>query len=429
MKFLKGIFIICFVLSILIIILVNFALSSKSAILVSNTITAKEAAKAKQLVNELTHQASLNSKNINLSLTTEDLALISNFVSETMPKLAVQMNLSAQQIYAAATYEVEVFSLKKYINLSCIVSQKNNYIGVDECNIGKINIPSSFVEFLVLSLSKQVIPPDQLTHYEKLYQDIAIQNNRLNVNFSDLTEVKISVEKLSKQFFDVTTPFIANSGVDNTQVEFYVNLIQKSELQSHSLAPYLIELFQNVDKYSNKDNLIAENKAALWALVIVFGNKKFAHYLGQNYQLKKGFLDKKIHNRRDLALHFLYSIFLELTGKQYMATKIGEYKELLDSNKGGSGFSFADLAADLTGIKFSKALTSDAVKSRKILQQFAQINNSESLEPMVFPSIAGLPEGMSDAKFTKIYNNVNSDKYKQITQKINQRINQLYIYQ
>ena len=429
MKFVKSIFVICFILLICIIIFFGLILSSKSSVLPSNIISAQEVVKAKKFVNSLTNQISLNAKNINISLSSEDLILLSHFISQTVPKLDIRLNLSAQQVYAVVSYEIDTLSIKKYVNASCIIIQQKNYVGVDECYVGKLSLPSALVEFLVMYFIKKIIPEEQLPHYQKLYQQITLTDNMIAVSLTNLTDLKSSVEKLTNQLFDVAKPFTLNSGVNNTQVEFYINLIEKSQLKSNSLAPYLIELFQNVEKYSNKDDAIAENKAALWALVIVFGNKKFANYLGENYQPKKDFKGKRIHNRQDLGLHFLYSIFLELTGEQYIAAKIGEYKELLDSNKGGSGFSFADLAADLAGIKLSKELTSNPKKGSKIIQQFAQISKNNMLESMVFPSISGLPEGISEARFTEIYGNVNSDEYKKITQKINSRINQLYIYQ
>ena len=429
MKFVKSIFVICFILLICIIIFVSLILTSKSSVLASNIISAQEVVKAKKFVNDLTNQISLNSKNINISLSSEDLILLSHFISQTVPKLDIRLNLSAQQVYTAVSYRIDILSIKKYVNASCIIIQQKNYISVDECYIGKLSLPSALVEFLAMYFIKTIISEEQLTHYQQLYQQITLTDNMIAVSLTNLTDVKSVVQKTSNQLFDIGKPFILNSGVNNTQVEFYINLIEKSQLKSNSLAPYLIELFQNVEKYSNKDDAIAENKAALWALVIVFGNKKLAHFLGENYQPKKDFIGKRIHNRQDLGLHFLYSIFLELTGEQYIAAKIGEYKELLDGNKGGSGFSFADLAADLAGIKLSKELTSDAKRGSKILQQFTHISQNNMLESMVFPSISGLPEGISEAKFTKIYGNVDSDKYKKIIQKINSRINQLYIYQ
>ena len=57
-----------------------------------------------------------------------------------------------------------------------------------------------------------------------------------------------------------------------------------------------------------------------------------------------------LSGRGDLSLHFLYSVILEQVGKENIGLSIGELKELLDSNEGGSGFSFADLAADKAGI-------------------------------------------------------------------------------
>lgn len=63
-----------------------------------------------------------------------------------------------------------------------------------------------------------------------------------------------------------------------------------------------------------------------------------------------------MHARHDLCQHFVVSAALTAVGGARAAEAAGLLKELLDADPGGSGFSFADLAADLSGIALAQAL-------------------------------------------------------------------------
>src|SRR5262245_19761065 len=63
-----------------------------------------------------------------------------------------------------------------------------------------------------------------------------------------------------------------------------------------------------------------------------------------------------MHTRHDLCQHFTVSAALTAVGGAKAAEAAGLLKELLDAEPGGSGFSFADLAADLSGIAFASRL-------------------------------------------------------------------------
>ena len=54
--------------------------------------------------------------------------------------------------------------------------------------------------------------------------------------------------------------------------------------------------------------------------------------------------------------HSIVSAVLKMAADFGMAFMIGEFKELLDFYKGGSGFSFTDVAADLARIRFAMTL-------------------------------------------------------------------------
>jgi hypothetical protein len=181
-------------------------------------------------------------------------------------------------------------------------------------------------------------------------------------------------------------------------------------------------LFQTVKDRSGFGDPVAENQAALLAMVIYFGDSRFERLTGQ---VRTGALkfhkpktkSVRLAGRGDLLLHFIISAGLKIVSDSGISAAIGEFKELLDSD-GGTGFSFVDLAADKAGIRFAEAATNDKQGATHLQNLLA----GGTTEATFFPEINGLPEGLNDKAFKKSFGGVSGDKYKAMVQKIEKRI-------
>jgi hypothetical protein len=120
-----------------------------------------------------------------------------------------------------------------------------------------------------------------------------------------------------------------------------------------------------------------------------------------------------MRSRHDLAQHFWVSAALtDLAGEQ-LALAAGVTKELQDSN-GGSGFSFADLAADMGGVE----LASRVLSSRISLQHLSQEFRTEDF--LIDPK--GLAEGLSSADFLRKYGTVSGTVYRAEESRLRTRV-------
>lgn len=129
--------------------------------------------------------------------------------------------------------------------------------------------------------------------------------------------------------------------------------------------------------------------------------------------------------RPDLQQHFIYSATIHLLTNQNVSDTVGEAKELLDSIKGGSGFSFVDLLADRAGVRFAQ-IAIGSPSSAAALQQFF---SEPRIESELFPSKSRLPEGISQQNFEQQYQSIDSADYQKILADINQRLDALPLYQ
>lgn len=124
-----------------------------------------------------------------------------------------------------------------------------------------------------------------------------------------------------------------------------------------------------------------------------------------------------MHARHDLAQHFAVSMALTAVLGEKKAEAAGILKELLDAGEGGSGFSFADLAADLAGISLAKRMIDGPARLAKVAEGFDVADYA--LAPK------GLAEGMSLAEFEKRYGGVRDGRFTKMRDEIARRIAQL----
>jgi len=177
------------------------------------------------------------------------------------------------------------------------------------------------------------------------------------------------------------------------------------------------------------DNALAEARAAILALAVYCGHWRVQYLVGE---MIKGDLKPlgsrcsqvTLASRGDLRQHFIISAALEVASNSGTAFSVGEYKELLDSNPRGSGFSFDDLAADRAGIRFAVRLLEAAPEPAARAALIASL----TAEGAVFPDIEGLPEDMSDADFKRDFDDVDSPRYRALLALIDRRIDRLAFY-
>jgi len=131
-----------------------------------------------------------------------------------------------------------------------------------------------------------------------------------------------------------------------------------------------------------------------------------------------------LRNRGDLAQHFSVSAALSAAAGAPVANLIGLYKEIDDARR-GSGFSFVDLAADRAGTTFGRLATESPASARQLQGRVG----STLTDTQLLPSIEGLPEGLSNAEFTRRFRGERSGEYDDLVEEIDRRIAALSLFQ
>lgn len=192
-----------------------------------------------------------------------------------------------------------------------------------------------------------------------------------------------------------------------------------------SAVPYLRHAITEAAAKAPDGDAAAEMQAALYALALYCGDARFGAAIGVS--LNEGLKRSRcrfttLGARHDLRQHFTLSAGIAAASSGEALTGIGELKELLDSNEGGSGFSFEDMAANLAGARFARTLL-DLPKSA-----WADFAARIGTEADVLPALDGLPSGLTAAEFRARFSAVDSPEYTAVVAEIQARIDALPLY-
>jgi hypothetical protein len=158
-----------------------------------------------------------------------------------------------------------------------------------------------------------------------------------------------------------------------------------------------------------------ENRAALVVLTLFANGHGLAAVLPAARQWPRPPpLQVLLDGRNDWPKHFLISAALAAEGTGPMSRAIGLYKEIADS-RGGSGFSFNDMAANRAGTRFGEL----AVQDPQRLQHAAAASRRES---DFMPRAADLPEHMPEPEFLRRYGGVGAPAYEAQMAEIERRV-------
>ncbi len=183
-----------------------------------------------------------------------------------------------------------------------------------------------------------------------------------------------------------------------------------------SLARLIGPMFALAQARSRAGAPAAENRAALQTLALYAVGTAWTAFLpaaGDWPALPR--LAVTLAGRDDFPQHWLVSAAIAAEGGGPLADAIGLYKELGDTRRGGSGFSFTDLAADRAGTLVGLR----AVEAPAALQARLAAGVEER---DLIPEVADLPEFMSAAEFARRYGAVGSPAYRRVLAAIEARV-------
>lgn len=344
-------------------------------------------------------------------------------LQRALPDFKGIVNITPMGGTVSVTYAIK--DTGYYVNASALVLPGNEF-HLAQVQLGDLALPGplllTVIERAVNAYTDSQVASIALSRIQR----VAMQNSEITLEMgpldSLLSELNVAASNLS----------VSEEMELETLTAYYLRYISGREIalssQPVSLIEYLREGMARAREQSDtNEQAVLHNKAVILALAAFVGHHRVGNLVG-NIQpdAEKAIKPRRgavLHERNDLARHFIISAALELLAEQGMSLAIGEFKELMDRGKGGSGYSFVDLAADMAGTEFAKVATR---QEQALAVQNAIARIQRELE--IIPSIEGLPEGLNKQAFTAQYGRVDSEEYLKEVDEIKRRINALPLY-
>ncbi len=159
----------------------------------------------------------------------------------------------------------------------------------------------------------------------------------------------------------------------------------------------------------------AENRAALVVLTLYVNGRGMGALLpaARSWPQPRP-MQVTLDGRADFPRHLLVSAALAAEGTSPLSRAIGVYKELADA-RGGSGFSFNDMAANRAGIRLGELAVREP---QRVQAALAAVQKDGEL----MPPWQDLAEFMDEANFVKRYGGVGAPAYEAQLQEIDRRV-------
>ena len=427
-RFIKWLFIGFFVAGVMLGILAANSLDEHSNISKPSPLTNDQLKRVKQFIKQNNPSKLQSGVVANTQISQQDLNHTLNYLSKKAPqmlsnRLRVKAIFAEQQALLQISMQLPGNPVGKYINVSTTLRStkagSKPRIEIQEMQVGNTTLPNFITGMVANYIHEQLLL--NTAEYNLLVQSIQ------KINFK---KKQLSVEYVwDRQVVEKIKGQLSSRVISD---EFKQALIAHANYLaklSHKLTarPDFNDLIRPMFSYaqlrSEQHNPIIENKALFIALGAYSLNKNIPRLLGEPAETIAHSKAIYLKQRHDLSKHFMLSAALTSMADSALASSVGLEKEVKDS-QGGSGFSFADLAADHAGIALAEKSIASVDQAREMQRRLSRVKTQSDY----MPDIDNLPEGLAKADFEHQYIDTQSAAYKNMEQLIASRIKVLAVY-
>lgn len=396
-------------------------------------LTTERATEARGLADRIRSELLLATEQPQELVVSEDeLNGLAALAKRAAPWVSGRANITPFAMLGALSVRIPGTPFGSYVNLLVEVAPSSDGIRFYRLRIGSVTLPASFARPMTRLVFDVLLGWGNGRALVDMIESVSLASGRATIRLRPIPDFAARMEEIRDRFRRTRDEAIRVSDADTVKV-YYDQLAELASFTGPqdrlSLAMYLSPLFELAALRSRESSAVEENRAAIMALAIFLGSQRFQLFTGpvvpSEGVRKPGRTSKTtLADRVDSRLHFVYSAALKLASDSGASFALGEFKEMLDAGQGGSGFSFADLAADRAGIRFAEEATSSEARARRLQSLMA----AEMSELLFFPSLEGLTEGIAGGEFERDYSGLDSPAYRAAIAEIDRRLAALPLY-
>lgn len=381
----------------------------------SATVTPASIERAKRILdrNDPRRLRTGDVRTLSLSAQDADLALnqlLQRFVHGT-GRLVVQQGAA----HLAVSVTLPRSPLGKFLNIDATLEETAKLPTVGYLRIGRLPVPDALANRLIAATLSMAAPDSEVRLIADMVQQVRFGKGRVSVVYRWQEQAPVRLTAVA-----VPPEDQARLLAFRTRLADWSRRVPGESVPMTAL---LGDLFGFALERSPGNDPVEENRAAILTAALYVVQQDISAVVTEARSWPQPAPRRIVlSGRDDFPKHFLVSAALAANAGKSLADAVGLYKEIQDS-RGGSGFSFNDIAADGAGTRFGELATASADGARKLQHRVVQ----GIQEPDVMPPSADLPEFMPEAEFVKRYGGVGEPEYDRMMTEIDSRIDALPI--
>jgi hypothetical protein len=354
-----------------------------------------------------------------ITLTQDELDLVLAYSAQRAVQGTAKLTLQQDQARLQLSLPLPSNPFGGYLNVEAVLADTGALPRIASLRLGRLQVPQQLNSWM-LALGLRWLQQDPA------YGDAADVIQRVRITPEMLSVVYTWNDALPEQ---LKASLVAPDDVERLRA-YQARLValrsdDASGLGLHQVLQPLMDLgTQRAGRNATPEVLALERRSALVVAAFYVNGKGLSAVVPAAAEWPAPITRRTtLAGRVDLAQHFIVSAALAATAGTALADAIGLYKETEDA-RGGSGFSFADLAADRAGTRFGQLAVGPAPAQQRLQQRLTAGLQDQDL----LPPIRDLPEMLQEAEFKRRFGSVDSGSFKRLKHDIEQRIGALALY-
>lgn len=344
-----------------------------------------------------------------LRLSGHEAELLLNHAAERWRPSQWQVTVTAGHTRVRGSVELAAAGTSRWLNVDLTLRETAALPVIESARLGRLPLPTALVEW-ALGQASAVHPSGGLATLAAMtIQQVQMRHGQLSIAYAWGADAPA-------RLLAALLPVQEHQRLRVYAIELAKATASLDPAQAVSLSQLLPPMFELARRRTAEGGTGAlENRAALMVLGMVANGIGLSVLLPERAaELDRRPITLTLGGRRDFPQHFLVSATLAAQNGVSAADTIGLFKELADA-RGGSGFSFNDMAANRAGTRLGAL----AVRSPDKLQ--ARLITGLA-EQDFMPDVADLPEYMAEPEFRQRFGGPGSPEYERMVADIERRL-------
>ena len=379
-----------------------------------------------------------------ITVSEEDLDLAVNYLANRFGNGSSKIELSDGKANARASVLlppipfmplIPFISSSRYINIDAVLGETAVLPQFEHLKIGQLRIPAFIANRILKASIARLQRSANYGAATDTIKNVSSRNGMLSVvyEWNDAVPAQLAAalvpvaDQLRMQAYQARLVELTGPSGQPANPPGYPPTHPVSSPRSHpKVGLPLSTLVQGLFQLSAErgGDAVAENRAAIIVMAFYVNGKGLGAIIPAARQWPVPTLrGVTLAGRGDFSQHFTISAALAATAGSPLSDAVGLYREV-DDSRGGSGFSFNDIAADRAGTRFGELATGPERGMRKIKRLLiAGVQDADLL-----PEVKDLPEFLQEVEFKRRYGGIGAPAYTKTMKDIEQRIAALPLY-